>query len=292
MPDHLQKVSLAPAENVEIAGVRIALQRLLHENRKGAESFSHIRVARRQPHPNAARKSDHLSGSFARPDLRSPASAPITLARVVSSGEPSIVIRTLAPKAIVIAARGETGVGAGSGAMGATVTGNESGKTILRGRQLLSPTIQEASINAGLLRDLGRIGSRLHQRCDPRFLFRARPSAASFDRCDDLDPIHGTVAIPGVSHTVLRRIPSRARRRIPDGYGKSRRWAAFSLRRKGRGSRCVRICFWIAMPRGGAVRSARSGRSIRSAKRSSTGLQRRGANAPRSYADRTPNCSP
>src|SRR3984885_3401454 len=128
MPDDLQKVSLAPAENVEIAGMRIALQRLLHENRKGAESFSHIRVARRQPHPNAARKSDHLSGSFARPDLRSPASAPITLARVVSSGEPSIVIRTLAPKAIVIAARGETGVGAGSGAMGATVTGTKAGR--------------------------------------------------------------------------------------------------------------------------------------------------------------------
>jgi hypothetical protein len=26
------------------------------------------------------------------------------------------------------------------------------------------------------------------------------------------------VAIPGVSHTVLRRTPSRARRRVPDGY--------------------------------------------------------------------------
>ena len=95
---------------------------------------------------------------------------------------------------------------------------NESGRTILRGRQLLSPTIQEASINAGLLGDLGRIGSRLHQRCDPPFLFRARPSAASFDRCDDLDPVHGTVAIPGVSHTVLRRAPSIARLCVPDGY--------------------------------------------------------------------------
>ena len=126
MPNNFQKVSLAPAENVEIAGMRIALQRLLHENRKGAESFSHIRVARRQPHPNAARKSDHLSGSFARPDLRSPASAPITLASVVSSGEPSIVIRTLAPKAIVIAARAETG--AGSGIEGATVTGTKAGR--------------------------------------------------------------------------------------------------------------------------------------------------------------------
>jgi hypothetical protein len=41
-------------------------------------------------------------------------------------GEPSIVIRTLAPKAIVIAARGETG--AGSGAVRATVTGTKSGR--------------------------------------------------------------------------------------------------------------------------------------------------------------------
>jgi hypothetical protein len=103
MPNNFQKVSLAPPENVEIAGVRIALQCLLHKHRKRAESLSHIRVARRQPHPNAAWKGDHLSMSFARPE---PASAPITLASVVSSGEPSIAIRTLAPKAIVIAARG------------------------------------------------------------------------------------------------------------------------------------------------------------------------------------------
>jgi hypothetical protein len=126
MPDDLQKVSLAPAENVEIAGVRIALQRLLHEDRKGAESLSHIRVASRQPDPNAARKGDHLSVSFARPGLRSPASAPITLTSVASSGEPSIVIRTLVPKAIVIAARAETG--AGSGIEGATVTGTKAGR--------------------------------------------------------------------------------------------------------------------------------------------------------------------
>ena len=126
MPDDLQKVSSAPAENVKIADVGIALQRLLHEDRKGAESLSHIRMARRQPDPNAARKSDHLSVSFARPGLRSPARTPITLASVVSSGEPSIVIRTLAPKAIVIAACAETG--AGSGIEGATVTGTKAGR--------------------------------------------------------------------------------------------------------------------------------------------------------------------
>jgi hypothetical protein len=143
----LQKVSLAPAENVEIASVRIALQRLLHENRKRAEAFSHVGAAGRQPDLNAARKCDHLSVSFARSGRGSrPTSAPITLASVVSSGEPSIVTRIRAegyrdrrPRRRRLQLRRR----------GSHRHSKESGK-IARRRQLLPPSIQQASINAGL----------------------------------------------------------------------------------------------------------------------------------------------
>ena len=100
MPDDLQKVALAPAENVEIAGVRVALQRLLHQNRKGAKSFSHIRMARRQPDPNPGRYRDHrrqsalmtrasAAASTSAPTvIRSPALSRISI-RPISSEPPS-----------------------------------------------------------------------------------------------------------------------------------------------------------------------------------------------------------
>jgi hypothetical protein len=49
------------------------------------------------------------------------------VASVASSGEPSIVTRTFAPKEIVIIARGD--VGSSSAAVGATVTGTKAGKS-------------------------------------------------------------------------------------------------------------------------------------------------------------------
>jgi hypothetical protein len=42
MPDQLDQVSSAPPENIKIARMRIALQRLLDKQGERAESFAHL----------------------------------------------------------------------------------------------------------------------------------------------------------------------------------------------------------------------------------------------------------
>src|SRR5208283_4013049 len=114
---------LRPPEDPQIAGMRIALEPLLHHERQRAEPLAHIRVPGRKPHPSPARKRDHLQRSRA-------VSAPITFASVAESGAPSIVRRTCSPKATVIEHDGAGGGGAQIGAVaGAASFSSEKTRT-------------------------------------------------------------------------------------------------------------------------------------------------------------------
>src|SRR6202451_2209354 len=46
-----------------MARMRIALQRLLHDQRKPIESLAHVGAPRRKPHPNGRRDRDHRRDS-------------------------------------------------------------------------------------------------------------------------------------------------------------------------------------------------------------------------------------
>src|SRR5271169_1813785 len=52
VPENLRQVAPAPAEEVEIAAVRIALQLLLNLKRQTLHAATHVGVARRNPHPH------------------------------------------------------------------------------------------------------------------------------------------------------------------------------------------------------------------------------------------------
>src|SRR5271165_6055651 len=121
MPDQLHQVSPAPPEDPQIAGMRVAFEPLLHDQRQRAEPLAHVGVPGRKPNPRPARKRDHRQRSRA-------VSAPITFASVAASGAPSIVTRTCSPKAIVIE---HDGVGGGGAHIGAVVgaASFSSGKT-------------------------------------------------------------------------------------------------------------------------------------------------------------------
>src|SRR5579862_76371 len=127
VPDNLDQVASSPAKHPKIAGVRIALELFLHQERERTESLAHIRMARRQPNPRAARKGDH------RRRLRA-VRAPITRVSVAASGAPSTVTRTCAPIEITIEAGigGATGstAGAASPISPATCMGTNAGAAI------------------------------------------------------------------------------------------------------------------------------------------------------------------
>jgi hypothetical protein len=63
-PYRLRQIAATTAENVEIADVRIAFQLLLNLKRQPLHAASHVCVARRDPHPNAARNRDHGRSAF------------------------------------------------------------------------------------------------------------------------------------------------------------------------------------------------------------------------------------
>ena len=62
-PDHrartLDEIAAAAAEDEQMARMRIALQRLLHDQRQPVEPLAHIGAAHGQPNPNARRDRDH-----------------------------------------------------------------------------------------------------------------------------------------------------------------------------------------------------------------------------------------
>jgi hypothetical protein len=92
-----------------MAGVRIALERLLHQQRQAVEAFAHVDVAARQPHPRLARQCDRHRR---RPP---PASAAIFVVSLAGSTAPVIRIRD--PFANSTSIRPGKPVGVGSAAI-------------------------------------------------------------------------------------------------------------------------------------------------------------------------------
>lgn len=59
MPQDLAQRSASSPEDVQIAGMDVLVQGLLHLQSQRAHSPPHIRMPQRQPHPHAARDRDH-----------------------------------------------------------------------------------------------------------------------------------------------------------------------------------------------------------------------------------------
>src|SRR5262245_34900741 len=89
VPQNLDQRSTPAAEHEQVPAVRIAPQRLLHQQRKTVETLAHVGVAGRQPHPCPARNRDRHRRALARA-----ATAVDTIA-----GSTAPVIRRRAPQA-------------------------------------------------------------------------------------------------------------------------------------------------------------------------------------------------
>src|SRR5690606_40116828 len=73
VPNDLDQIAALAPEAEQMAAQRVMLQHLLHPQRQRREPAPHVRMARRQPHPNACRDRDHRSVSSPR-RIRSSAS--------------------------------------------------------------------------------------------------------------------------------------------------------------------------------------------------------------------------
>jgi len=83
VPQHLDQRAAPAAEHKQMAIVRVALERLLHQQRQPVEALAHVGVAGRQPHPRPSRQRDHRR----RPPL---ASVAIVVVSVAASTAPLI----------------------------------------------------------------------------------------------------------------------------------------------------------------------------------------------------------
>ena len=63
MPDNLDQIAAAAAEDIKIAGMRIPAQRLLNLQSEALHPATHIGPADRQPDPHLARNRDHETPS-------------------------------------------------------------------------------------------------------------------------------------------------------------------------------------------------------------------------------------
>jgi hypothetical protein len=97
MPDDFDQVASPASKNVEIAGVRIAAETLLHEKRKTRESTPHVRVPGRQPDPRVARQRNHRRATVLDNAL-------MIFTSVSASGAPSIFMLMFAPNSMDIVA--------------------------------------------------------------------------------------------------------------------------------------------------------------------------------------------
>src|SRR5205823_15037623 len=84
VPDDLDQIAADATEHIEIAGMRIAAERLLYLQRQAVHAFPHVGPADRQPHPSTAWNRDHRRASA------------LTTAEARTAGiEPGLRIRTL-----------------------------------------------------------------------------------------------------------------------------------------------------------------------------------------------------
>ena len=59
MPEHLDQIAATPSEDVQIAGMRVALEPLLHQQRQTEHPTAHVCAAGREPDPDVASDRDH-----------------------------------------------------------------------------------------------------------------------------------------------------------------------------------------------------------------------------------------
>src|SRR5476649_2311974 len=96
MPKNLGEIAPTPAEDIEIAGMGIALQALQNRQSQALHAAAHVRVPSGDPDPDAARYRDHrrLRTSRTRPNA-SASTFSSTLTRVLPPSSISIRPRRL-----------------------------------------------------------------------------------------------------------------------------------------------------------------------------------------------------
>src|SRR5580704_1571491 len=75
VPKNLYQRAATPAEHVEIASVRVALERLLHQQCQALHPAPHVGMAGSNPHPNPGWKRDHRAANALMTALASSAGA-------------------------------------------------------------------------------------------------------------------------------------------------------------------------------------------------------------------------
>src|SRR4029077_729093 len=98
MPKNLGKIASTPTEDIEIAGMGIALKAFLNRQGQALHAAAHVGVAGRDPDPDAARYRDHrwLRTSRTRPNA-SASTFSSTLTRLPSPSSISITPRRFRP---------------------------------------------------------------------------------------------------------------------------------------------------------------------------------------------------
>ena len=167
VPEDFRKIAATPAENVEIARVRIALQLLLHLKRQALHAAPHVGVARRDPDPAARRQRDHRRSAFRTRDsaavsisahtmIRSPSASTISIWPVDPGAEYSVVV-----SGVIVTGR----IGASScGAVGSTPNCRRQVKSWLVLRSCRRATSAIEAPSSRLSSTIRRFSSRAHDR--------------------------------------------------------------------------------------------------------------------------------
>src|SRR4051812_42667113 len=117
MPQDLDQVTPAAAKDEKMAGVRVALEHLLHLEREPVHALAHVGAAGGQPDPRPARERDHR-----------PTRARSAAVTVVGSGAPEMRTRPPSASSISISPKGAgTASATGRGAAGAISTAAKPG---------------------------------------------------------------------------------------------------------------------------------------------------------------------
>src|SRR3984957_12075632 len=114
VPQALDEIAAATAKDKSMGRMRIALQRLLHDQRKPIEPLAHVGAPRRKPHPNGRRDRDHRRDSAL--TTRTSAAAPT---RIRSPAASTISMRPTSTRA-------DASTGAAGALSSETLTGKSS----------------------------------------------------------------------------------------------------------------------------------------------------------------------
>src|SRR4051794_30623299 len=135
MPEHFNQIAAPTAEHEQVTAVRIAPERLLHEQGQAVEAFAHVGVAGRKPHARVGRDRDH---ERVRTATTRASAAPFTSLSTITRPPPTSTI-SITPRAPApddaVATSGAAGRHAGPGVKGvagrpsATMAGTNLGSS-------------------------------------------------------------------------------------------------------------------------------------------------------------------